>query len=158
MKRLINFGSMKQLFCFILDKKSTTRWSDSKIVCSYTQTEERLDFINTQRIEICLPFVPCITCSIHSCLVDDFVSSWIKSQQSDGMTTKSFAAIQNAFISSTLGGLRFACPLCVALLAAYTAVFSMISFDTIIQNNLNKRNYLAFRLLDQVQELHNLQE
>ena len=78
MKHLTNFGSMKQPFCFILDKKSTIRWSDNKIVCSYTQTEERLDFISTRRIDICLPFVSCITCSRHSCLLDDFVSSWIK--------------------------------------------------------------------------------
>ena len=66
--------SMKQPFCFILDKKSTIRWSDNKIVCSYTQTEERL--------------------------------------------------------SSTRGELRSACPLCLALLAVYTAVFSVILFDT----------------------------
>ena len=34
--------SMKQPFCFILDKKSMIRWSDNKIGCSYTQAEERL--------------------------------------------------------------------------------------------------------------------
>ena len=66
-KNCVKSRSMKQPFCFILDKKSTIRWSDNKI-------EERL--------------------------------------------------------SLTLGGLRFACPLCLALLAVYTAAFPMISFDT----------------------------
>ena len=168
-KNCVKSRSMKQPCWFILDKKSMIRWSDNKIVCSYAQTEERLDFINTRRTEICLPFVSCITCSIHSCFLDDFVLSGIKlfhfildrRSMSDGVTTKSFAAIhkpKNALISSVLGGLRFACPLCLALLAVYsiqyTAIFSMISFES----NLNKRNYLAFRFLDQVQKLHNLQK
>ena len=53
-------------FCFILDRKSTIRWSDNKIICSYTQTKECLDFINTQRTEVCMSFVSCIIYSIHT--------------------------------------------------------------------------------------------
>ena len=56
-------SGVKQPISFIVDKKSTVRWSDNKIV----------DFINTQRIEVCLPFVSYITGSIHSCFLDDFV-------------------------------------------------------------------------------------
>ena len=61
--------SMKQPFCFIMDKKSMIRWNDNKIVCSYIQPK-------------------------------------------------------NAFLLSTLGGLRFACPLCLALLAVVTQLSS----------------------------------
>ena len=62
-KNCAKSSSIKQPICVIVDKKSTIRWSDNKIV----------DFINTQRIEVCLPFVSCITCSIHSCFLYDFV-------------------------------------------------------------------------------------
>ena len=66
--------SMKQPFCFIMDKKSMTGWSDNKIVCSYIQTEERLSSA-LGRLRFACPL--CL--ALLSCLLDDLVSSWIES-------------------------------------------------------------------------------